>query len=101
MTDYDDIRTCCTGASICHRCWAFITMAVKVIDVALRDDFGFRHILWVYSGRRGIHAWVCDKKARELTDAMRKAITGYMELQRGGGGGKKLAIKRPLAPHLE
>ena len=104
MTDYDDIRTCCTGASICHRCWAFITMAVKVIDVALRDDFGFRHILWVYSGRRGIHAWVCDKRARELTDTARKAITGYMELQRSGGagaGGKKLTIRRPLAPHIE
>jgi DNA primase small subunit len=35
MTDYDDIRTCCTGASICHKCWGFITMAIKVIDVGL------------------------------------------------------------------
>mgnify|MGYP004507958153 CR=1 FL=1 len=102
MTDYDDIRTCCTGASICHRCWAFITMAIKVVDVALRDDFGFSHILWVYSGRRGAHAWVCDKRARLMDDQKRRAIAGYLELLKGGDqGGKKVNVRRPLHPHLE
>jgi DNA primase small subunit len=102
MTDYDDIRTCCTGASICHRCWAFITMAIKVVDVALREDFGFAHIMWVYSGRRGAHAWVCDKRARLMDDQKRRAIAGYLELLKGGDhGGKKVNVRRPLHPHLE
>ncbi|KAF2436236.1 prim-pol domain-containing protein [Tothia fuscella] len=102
MTDYDPIRTCCQGTKICNRCWSWITMAIKVVDVALRDDFGFKHILWVYSGRRGAHAWVCDRRAREMDDSRRKAIAGYFELLKGGDkGGKKVNAKRPLHPHLE
>ncbi|KAJ6781362.1 hypothetical protein PWT90_02774 [Aphanocladium album] len=101
LTDYDDIRTCCDKANICNKCWTFMTMAIKVIDVALRDDFGFKHIMWVYSGRRGAHAWVCDKKARSMDDQKRKAIAGYLEVIRGGAqSGKKVNVRRPLHPHL-
>jgi len=101
LTDYDDVRTCCEGANICARCWRFITMAIKVVDVALREDFGFKHIMWVYSGRRGAHAWVCDKKARTMDDSRRRAIAGYLEVIKGGAqSGKKVNVKRPLHPHL-
>ncbi|RQM06225.1 hypothetical protein DH86_00003342 [Scytalidium sp. 3C] len=101
LTDYDDIRTCCDKANICNKCWQFITMAIKVVDVALRDDFGFKHIIWIYSGRRGAHAWVCDKKARLMDDQKRKAIAGYLEVLKGGSqSGKKVNVKRPLHPHV-
>ncbi|KAF1356265.1 DNA primase small subunit [Delphinella strobiligena] len=102
MTDYDEIRTCCSGANICQKCWTFITMAIKVVDAALKEDFGFKHILWVYSGRRGAHAWISDKRAREMDDQKRRAIAGYLELLRGGDkSGKKVNVKRPLHPHVE
>jgi len=101
LTDYDDIRTCCTKANICAKCWTFATMAIKVVDVALREDFGFEHIIWIYSGRRGVHAWISDKDARELDDDKRKAITGYFEVLKGGvQGGKRVNLKRPLHPHI-
>ena len=101
LTDYDDIRTCCDKANICHKCWTFATMAIKVVDTALREDFGFEHVLWVYSGRRGVHAWISDKEARELDDEKRKALTGYFEITRGSvQGGKRVNVKRPLHPHL-
>ncbi|KAL2262230.1 hypothetical protein VTK26DRAFT_2066 [Humicola hyalothermophila] len=101
LTDYDDIRTCCDQANICNKCWRFMTMAIKVLDTGLREDFGFQHILWVYSGRRGVHAWVCDKKARELDDFQRKAITGYFNVVTGSKqSGKRVNLRRPLHPHL-
>ncbi|KAK4140427.1 uncharacterized protein C8A04DRAFT_14954 [Dichotomopilus funicola] len=100
LTDYDDIRTCCDKANICNKCWKFTTMAIKVLDTALREDFGFNHILWVYSGRRGVHAWVCDRKARTLADQHRKAITAYFEVIAGKQGGKRVNVRRPLHPHL-
>lgn len=102
LTDYDDVRTCCQDADICEKCWTYATMAIEVVDAALREDFGFVHILWVYSGRRGAHAWVCDRAAREMTDQQRKAVIGYLDVIRGGSqSGKKVSLPRPLHRHIK
>jgi len=86
MDDYDDIRTCCTGAKLCTKCWTFMKAAIKTLDRAMREDFGFKHIVFVYSGRRGVHCWVCDKAARCLSNEQRAAVADYMTVVAGGAG---------------
>ncbi|MEW5303546.1 MAG: hypothetical protein WDW36_006227 [Sanguina aurantia] len=93
LTDYDDVRSCGSGGHICERCWPLMAVAVKVIDTSLRDDFGFKHILWVYSGRRGVHAWVCDASARRMTDEQRSSVANWFGIYKGREGDKvKLAM---------
>ncbi|KAI5655344.1 hypothetical protein M9H77_32531 [Catharanthus roseus] len=102
ISDYDDVRFCCSGADVCLDCWPLMTIAIKVIDTALRDDFGFSHILWVYSGRRGVHCWVCDGKARRLNNEQRAAIADYFRVYKGNENSqKKVSLVGPaLHPFL-
>lgn len=103
LTDYDEIRTCCSGAAICRRCWPFMTVAIRVIDRGLREDFGFKHIFWVYSGRRGVHCWVCDRSARALGNEGRSAIVEYFSTITGSmekNADELVSIALPLHPSL-
>ncbi|KAL6302689.1 prim-pol domain-containing protein [Sparassis latifolia] len=105
MTDYDGVRTCCSGADICKRCWMFIAAAMRVLDSAIRDQFGYKHLLWVYSGRRGIHLWISDREAMELTDEERRSLVNWLTVIQGGKDmSKKVNVRmgsRSLPPSLQ
>lgn len=98
MSDYDDVRTCCKGATICEKCWKYMTVAVKIINRILVEDFDLKTLLWVFSGRRGIHCWVSDDQARNMTNEMRAAVTEYVYLNVGSEQSSRLKIPTPIHP---
>lgn len=108
LTDYDDVRTCCRGTAICRKCWKFVTLAVAVVDAALRHDFGVRHRVWVFSGRRGVHCWVSDPRMRALRENGRRAFVEYLDVLSGGKKSRAAGpnsgvygMKKPYHPHVE
>ena len=80
------------------------------------DDFGFTNTVWVFSGRRGIHAWVCDPKARAMKHDARASLVDYLSLIivfysiyvifrmifKGGdkSESKTISLSTPLHPHI-
>ena len=35
MTDYDEVRLCCSSANICKKCWPLMALAIKIIHRVL------------------------------------------------------------------
>jgi DNA primase small subunit len=99
--DYDDIRFCpCKGSpAVCMVCWGLMENAMRIVDTCLRQDFGFGQIIWVFSGRRGVHGWVCDQKARDLTAEARSAVASFIHVPQQPSNG--LAYFKRLHPSLE
>lgn len=56
MTDYDEIRTCCTDKKICKRCWGYIAAAVKVLDHSLRGEWAVALVCIADGGGRDV--WI-------------------------------------------
>mmetsp|Transcript_30388 Transcript_30388/g.40391 ORF Transcript_30388/g.40391 Transcript_30388/m.40391 type:complete len:197 (+) Transcript_30388:482-1072(+) len=100
MNDYDDVRTCCQGANVCERCFAYLKIAMKIIQDTLQEDFDFSNLLWVFSGRRGIHAWVCDEDARAMNNDMRSAVVQYCNIGVGNENANRLVLDYPMHPRL-
>eukprot|EP00484_Ammonia_sp_Unknown_P026127 CAMPEP_0197046508 /NCGR_PEP_ID=MMETSP1384-20130603/22218_1 /TAXON_ID=29189 /ORGANISM="Ammonia sp." /LENGTH=460 /DNA_ID=CAMNT_0042478323 /DNA_START=86 /DNA_END=1465 /DNA_ORIENTATION=- len=88
ISDYDDVRTCCSEANICNKCWLLMVCAIKVMQSVLSRDFGLRHLLWVFSGRRGIHCWCSDDLVRKFDVQQRSAMIDYLKLYTGNSMNK-------------
>jgi len=82
LNDYDLVRVCgCQGKEqYCRNCWSLVQDSAAFIDKTLREDFGYKDITWVFSGRRGFHGWVKDKDAGILNQEQRNSIINYLTL---------------------
>lgn len=74
------IRWCeCSGfKASCDTCWVFVQVGLQVLNHLLKTAFGFKHLLKVYSGRRGAHVWVLDKNTVLYTRSQRQSVIEYL-----------------------
>lgn len=102
-TDYADVFVATEATDfITSLTWPLMSVAIRVLDDILRADFGFQHLMFVFSGRRGIHCWVCDKRAREMSDNERSAVADYIQvITMNDASGKKVKLKYNLHPTLK
>lgn len=75
--DLSDYGVDADSVDDCARAWPLIVLAMKSVGLVLESHFGFEHVVYAHSGRRGGHVWVLDAAARELTDEERKAIVSW------------------------
>ena len=93
LTEYDTVRPCsCVGKNMnCEYCWELINVSIKWIQETLTEDFGVKDIKWVFSGRRGVHAWILDRSMSYLDDEQRAAIVNYLTFFKGDGDSAKIS----------
>eukprot|EP01128_Nolandella_sp_AFSM9_P013026 TRINITY_DN9904_c0_g1_i1.p1 TRINITY_DN9904_c0_g1~~TRINITY_DN9904_c0_g1_i1.p1 ORF type:complete len:441 (+),score=70.31 TRINITY_DN9904_c0_g1_i1:91-1323(+) len=100
-TDYEDVIVLPEKTDyITSTTWPLMAVTVETLYDVLHNDFGFEHILFVFSGRRGVHAWVCDRRARQLGNQARAAIAEYLQVVMETAG-KKVNLKPNLHPTLK
>ncbi len=100
INEYDAVRLCgCTGRQYCPKCWGLLQDAAIFLDETLREDFGFKHLVWVFTGGRGIHCWIRDTEVFYLTQKQRNAVVSYMSLIHDPKGDQRVD-PLPSAPKL-
>lgn len=98
LNDYRDVRFCCgSTATCCTACWPLAHAAAVLLDALLRADLQCTKVAWFFSGRRGLHCWVCDEKCALLTDERRSRLLLFIEGERSrllAGGEPTASVER-------
>ena len=71
---------------LCDRAWPVCAASVVLLKRVLKQAFGYRQVLVVYSGRRGAHVHVFDDGAMSLSSEGRAAVVGYINGAMGVDG---------------
>lgn len=93
LSDYDQHRPglraalCgCRDKQCCAVCWLLIELSAIVLEAALGPLLGTAPPpLWVFSGRRGAHAWFATPTACTLSHAARSELAATLTAWKGAG----------------
>lgn len=77
--EYSILRTgvckCGKNKKVCSTCWKLIFEPSRVVlEFILKKFFGFQKVFFVFSGRKGYHAWVCDDRVWEWNEQQRRVV---------------------------
>jgi DNA primase small subunit len=59
--------------------WNIIKKNMIILNKTLINIFGFKNILFVFSGKKGIHCWVSDKEAMNYNDSKRMELLDWIK----------------------
>lgn len=88
INDYSNFGIDSDDVEACDAAWPIVGHGLLVVSALLREHFGFRNFMLVYSGRRGAHLSVYDARACALTDEARGAIVSFMQPNGGTKSGR-------------
>jgi len=81
LDDYTHLGTAKHDLDSCDSAWPVLALGLEVLKRLLEINFGFKKFLAVYSGRRGAHLWVFDRRAFGLSNEARSSIVAWLQPQ--------------------
>jgi DNA primase small subunit len=77
LDDYGGVQKTDLGG--CDRNWPVVALGIAFVRKILQSACGFKHFLLVYSGRRGAHLWVLDRRACAMSRALRASLVAFLQ----------------------
>lgn len=75
------LRVCCPPSekNLCDKCWILAVASAVYCNHLLVDILKCKHVMWVFSGRRGFHAFVFDEAWTRASRAERERVVGLYQ----------------------
>lgn len=74
--DQEYYRGCCRALpKMCAQCAPLLRLGAQCLTRFVQIALKMKHLLWVFSGKKGVHGWVCDNDAIFANETKRAHIT--------------------------